>query len=238
MFKNKKKSDKINRLLEELPEITQSPDEIPSSKIEETSIFPSNQLTIDEEVVAILEQDKKDEKEMTKSDFQEIQDDAQKTNDGEESLGWIWYDSPDFVFRIEPSNNTEKETDTRYSELIESNKDSTIKKVELQSFFKKEIDKKKKRPSKKELKKMKNQDQNKISDDIVNIKIFRYKKKKYKKVEDFISYLDDHYLDIDEIARDVLKNEAFFGWVGNQSGIFPNSLEEFKKIKSLIEEKD
>ncbi len=66
-------------------------------------------------------------------------------------------------------------------------------------------------------------------------KVYRYKNKKYTKVEDFIIYLNDHYLDIDEIAQEVLNDEKFYGWISKRSGVFDESLKKFKEIKEKIE---
>ena len=66
---------------------------------------------------------------------------------------------------------------------------------------------------------------------------FRYKGKKFQKPEDFIKYLDAHYLDLDDIAFDLLNDKLFLTWIGKRSGLFPQSLKEFTKIKKKIEDK-
>ena len=76
-----------------------------------------------------------------------------------------------------------------------------------------------------------------LEQQIKDQKLFRYNNKKYTKVEDFITYLNAHYLDIDVIAREVLDDENFFGWVNKNSGVFQQSLKEFKEIKEKIENK-
>ncbi len=67
--------------------------------------------------------------------------------------------------------------------------------------------------------------------------MFRYNNKKYTKVEDFITYLNEHYLDIEKISEEVLDDENFFGWINKNSGMFNQSLKEYKEIKVKIENK-
>lgn len=116
------------------------------------------------------------------------------------------------------------------------------KKVDLNSFFEasKTTNKLKRRDrkkySKKELKRRKKRaSRTRTSEDIKDQKIYKFRKKKYIKVEDFISYLNDHYLDIDDVAHDVLADENFFGWISKKSGMFDYSLQQFKEILAKIE---
>ena len=119
-------------------------------------------------------------------------------------------------------------------EIVESDdqKNPTIVKKELHEYFlqsKEEQEKLKRKPPKKPQK-----SKNKfIGTDLS----FRYKGKKFQKPEDFIKYLDAHYLDLEEIAFDLLNDKLFFTWIGKRSGLFPQSLKEFTKIKEKIENK-
>lgn len=117
-------------------------------------------------------------------------------------------------------------------------------KVDLNSFFEasnasnklKRRDRKK--YSKKELKRRKRRSkQKRTSEDLKDQNKYKFRKKKYAKVEDFINYLNDHYLDIDDVAKDVLADENFFGWISKRSGMFDQSLHEFQEIKAKIEKK-
>ena len=111
-------------------------------------------------------------------------------------------------------------------------------KKDLNTFFEKDKkqtkklktkDKKPKKQSKRAKKK------EKMLQDVKDRKLFKYGKKKYTKVEDFVRYLNEHYLDMDVIAKEVLDDEYFYGWVSKNSGIFEQSLKEFKQIKEKIE---
>ena len=114
-------------------------------------------------------------------------------------------------------------------------------KVDLNSFFEASKHQKKlkrsdrKKYSKRELKRRKKRQNKHIPDEIKDQRVFKFRKKKYKDVQEFITYLNDHYLDIDDVAHDVLADENFFGWVGKKSGVFPQSLAQFKQIKETIE---
>lgn len=146
-------------------------------------------------------------------------------------------DVPDFLLE-EIKDSTEEDKGTMEFDL------PTKDKVDLNSFFEasKQQNKLKrserKKYSKRELKRRKKRQNRRISEEIKDQRVFKFRKKKYKDVEEFISYLNDHYLDIDDVARDVLADENFFGWVGKRSGVFPQSLSKFKEIKEKIEPKD
>ena len=73
--------------------------------------------------------------------------------------------------------------------------------------------------------------------DVKDQRVYRYRNKRYTKIEDFVQFLHDNYLDIEEISREVLDDENFFGWVSKKSGVFDVSLKEFKEIKAKIEDK-
>jgi len=117
-------------------------------------------------------------------------------------------------------------------------------KVDINTFFEasKSSNKLKRRDrkkySKKELKRRKKRLKSpRTSEDIKDQKVFKFRKKKYSNVEDFIKYLNDHYLDIDDVANDVLSDENFFGWISKKSGRFDQSLKEFQEINAKIEKK-
>lgn len=161
-------------------------------------------------------------------------------------IGWEWADAdsdiaeeepiqaPDFILEDIP----EEEESATVQEFTLPSKD----KVDLNEFFEASKEQKKlkrrekKQYSRKELKRRKKrQSRSRVPDDIRDQKVFLFRKKRYKNVEDFIQYLNDHYLDIDDIAREVLADENFFGFVGKKSGVFPQSLQEFREIKKKIE---
>ena len=63
---------------------------------------------------------------------------------------------------------------------------------------------------------------------------YKYKKNKYIKVKDFITYLNGHYLELDEIAAKVLVDENFHGWLKKRSKRFDESIHEFREIIEII----
>jgi len=93
------------------------------------------------------------------------------------------------------------------------------------------IEKKQKKP-----KRVRRRKQKEIDDfeDIKKRRAFKYKRKKYTKVEDFIAFLDDNYLDLDEIAEKVLSDENFHGWLKRRSKRFDESISSFKAIIEKI----
>ena len=100
-------------------------------------------------------------------------------------------------------------------------------------------DKSVKKISKRKLKKQEQQRKNreKALKQAKNQKVFKYRKKKYKTVEDFIKFLNDHYLELDLIAEEILEDKLFLGWLKRKSGVFDQSLKDFKKVQSIIEKK-
>lgn len=150
-------------------------------------------------------------------------------------------------------NKTDETPELKADEQVESpqvmfpvveDDEEEREKVDLNSFFdasrnksRKLKRKEKKRLSKKEQRRRKKRkDKKRTADDIKDKNIFKFRKKKYAKVEDFIAYLNDHYLDIDEVAQLILDDENFFGWISKKSGMFNQSLNEFREIKSKIED--
>lgn len=136
--------------------------------------------------------------------------------------------------------NNEEDTETEEGLIPkDENKEETDPK-ELKKYFddskkqnkklaKKNPKKKRsKRDSKRSLKKKQ------VYDDIQNQKIFKFRGKKYSKVEDFIKFLNDNYLDIDKISQEVLDDKAFYGFIAKKSGVFDSSIKEFKSIKEEI----
>ena len=146
---------------------------------------------------------------------------------------FIWTNSPEYEEKLAKENK--KSSRSRKKQKAKKEEDSEERK-DLSSYFdanKKQTRKmKKKKLTKKEKKKLKKQKKRKTLKDQ---KIFRFRKKKYSKVEDFIIYLNQHFLEGDEIAREVLDNEDFFGWISKKSGIFDISLKKFTEIKEEIE---
>ncbi len=133
-------------------------------------------------------------------------------------------------------DNLEQELE-EVTELDETNdsKEATVEdatsKKDLAEYFEEGRKKNKKIKVKKEKIKKKSKRQLKKAREFADIKdrrIFRYENKKYNKVEDFIMYLNNHYLDIEKIALEVLDDENFYGWISKRSGVFDESLKKFK----------
>lgn len=109
----------------------------------------------------------------------------------------------------------------------------------LEKFF--EADRKKLKKFKNKVKKpskvrTKRKKRNQI--DFSNIKeesFYKFGKRKFVKVEDFISFLTQNYLEIEDIAKLVLTDEKFHGWISKKSGIYSDAFKEFKDIKAKIE---
>lgn len=140
-------------------------------------------------------------------------------------------------------DNLEQELE-EVTELDETNdsKEATVEdatsKKDLAEYFEEGRKKNKKIKVKKEKIKKKSKRQLKKAREFADIKdrrIFRYENKKYNKVEDFIMYLNNHYLDIEKIALEVLDDENFYGWISKRSGVFDESLKKFKELKEKIE---
>lgn len=78
--------------------------------------------------------------------------------------------------------------------------------------------------------------QKQVYDDIQNQRVYKFRGKKYSKVEDFIKFLNDNYLDIDQISKEVLDDKAFYGFIAKKSGVFDASIKRFKILKEEIGE--
>ncbi|MBU1020775.1 MAG: hypothetical protein KJ847_06120 [Firmicutes bacterium] len=72
-------------------------------------------------------------------------------------------------------------------------------------------------------------------EDVQNTHVYNFRDKKFFKVEVFVKYLEDNFLDIDKIAKEILDDETFYGWIRQNSDVFSESLQEFKEIKEIIE---
>lgn len=184
-----------------------------------------------EEVLQSVEDDPMIEEETSTTGWQwtDVDNDELQENMEEEPL-----QAPDFILEDIP----DEEASSMMQEFTLPTKD----KVDLNEFFEASKEQKKlkrrdkKQYSRKELKRRKKrQTRSRVPDDIRDQKVFLFRKKRYKTVEDFIKYLNDHYLDIDDVASEVLADENFFGFVGKKSGVFPQSLQEFREIKKKIE---
>ena len=162
----------------------------------------------------------------------EINDEEELNNEKTKRVSiWEWADNHDADEEILPV------------EEVKETQSSSEEKVDLNSFFQASKQKRRlsrnerKQYSKKELKRRKKLEKEGVSDEITTQRTYKFRKKKYKNVEDFIVYLNNHYLDIDDIAVEVLKDERFFGWVGHHSGVFPQSLKQFKEIQNQLKKK-
>lgn len=205
-------------------------------QLEQEPIIEDTEHTFEEEPIEAI------------SDDEVLDQQEEPVEDEEIPSGWQWADvdddnrndeeeplqAPDFILEDIP----EEEDSPMVQEFTLPTKD----KVDLNHFFEASKEQKKlkrrekKQYSRKELKRRKKrQSRSRVPEDIRDQKVFLFRKKRYKTVEDFIQYLNDHYLDIDDVARDVLADENFFGFVGKKSGVFPQSLQEFREIKKKIE---
>ncbi len=95
----------------------------------------------------------------------------------------------------------------------------------------KKVKKKEKKPKRVSRKKRKEIEE---FNDIKKRRVYKYKRKKYTKVQDFIKYLNGHYLDLDEIADKVLTDENFHGWLKKRSKRFDESISDFRDIVEKI----
>ncbi len=217
MFGKKKKI-----LLEDLPEVVVS--------VEDDNTVVLTQSENNNDTTTSIQEENNDVKQFNDEETKTVENTFETEDNQEENIkteGWIWA-------------NVDSEEILPIEEINEETKEE---KLDLNSFFqaskqKRRLSRKeRKQYSKKELKRRKKRQKEGISDEITNQRTYKFKKKKYKNVEDFIAYLNDHYLDIDDIAIEVLKDERFFGWVGHHSGVFPQSLKQFKEIQKQLDTK-
>lgn len=123
----------------------------------------------------------------------------------------------------------------------EPKKEPKKAKKDLNKFFEQDkkktekLKKKQDKPTKVKKKSKRQLQKEKDYEAIKDKRVFKYKGKKYNKVEDFIKYLNDHYLDLEQIALEVLEDENFLGWISKKSGNFSESIKKFKEIKQEIE---
>lgn len=183
-----------------------------------------------------VKKDKKSYKKNTVEVSEDFDDEVIVAVVGEES--WIWANTEEFELKKEK----EQKKKGRKSKQVEEEEVPQPKK-ELSTYFEeskesnKKLSKKEQKANIKDKKSKKNKKskRDELAEDIKNQKVFRYDGKKYSKVEEFITYLNEHYLDIDKISEEVLEDENFFGWVNKNSGVFAKSLKEFQEIKTKIE---
>jgi hypothetical protein len=122
-------------------------------------------------------------------------------------------------------------------EIIETNKKT---KKDLSSFF---IESKRynnmvqvKEPKeKKSNKKHKNVETETINID--NDYSYVFRNVRYTRVEDFIDYLNDNYLEIEKISQEAISDEKLYQWLSKKSYVFDDSVKQFKEIKERIEKK-
>lgn len=147
------------------------------------------------------------------------------------------YTSGNFTFHdIDPDN--ECNFDEKEVKRIE--KERRLKKKDLHSYFAKnnKINGKLKVTNKKESKKtIRLKTKEEELSNIKKNKIYVYRDIKFIEVKDFISYLNDNYVEIDEISKEVLSDENFHAWLSKESEVFEESIKQFKEIKDKIEKK-
>lgn len=112
------------------------------------------------------------------------------------------------------------------------------KKGSLEKFFeqdKKKLKKLKDKEKKPKLLKRRKKEPKIDFTDAKEESYYKFGKRKFVKVEDFISFLTQNYFEIEDIAKLVLRDEKFHGWISKKSGIYSDAFQEFKDIKTKIE---
>jgi len=241
MFKKK------NKHVVEQEEVEQEIIEVTSKDISETLIKSDNEKEVKQDKPSKFFSFKKEEPEEKKISKKVKEVTLQETPKED----FIWANSPEYEEQLAKENKKKKKRKKSKKEEVEDVEEVKVpqnkeEKKELSTYFEasKDNSKKSKRKDKhhkKDIKKgkktKKQSKKDKLEEDVKNQKLFRYEKKKYTKVEDFITFLNEHYLDIDKISGEVLDNENFFGWISKNSGVFNQSLKEYKEIKAKIENK-
>lgn len=147
------------------------------------------------------------------------------------------YVQGDFTFyNNDPASEcmVEEDEQSKDAEIVKKDKE------ELNKYFEKskKDNSKIKEKTKKEKKTTKKKKDNETEfSNTMSKKAYVFRNKKYTKVEDFITYLNGHYLEIDKISQEVLDDEVFYGWLSRKSGVFDDSIKQFKEIKDKIEKK-
>ncbi|MCF7925098.1 MAG: hypothetical protein K9L26_00990 [Candidatus Izimaplasma sp.] len=122
---------------------------------------------------------------------------------------------------------------------LESNND----KPDLDQFFEEDpsLRKQKKTRKQKKQKQQKEERESKKQQAMtsgVGKRKYRLKRKKFKKVEDIIEYINNHYLDSDDIARELLEDKFFYGFLEKKnSRLYEESLAILNVVKEKIEKK-
>ena len=168
--------------------------------------------------------------------------------------GFQWANNPEYEAKLEKENKKKKRKkrgkEVEEEPTVTEQAEETEEKKDIRTYFeenqknnkklrkgkKEEVIEQPEESNKKKKKKRKSKKE-KMLEDIKDQKLFRFNNKKFTKVEDFITYLNEHYLDIDDIAVEILEDENFFGWINKNSGKFQQSLQEFKELKKKIEKK-
>ncbi|MDC0559095.1 hypothetical protein OAO42_01655 [Candidatus Izimaplasma bacterium] len=233
---------------EELPEVVEEQIEVVEEQeaVKETeSIPPQNEVTT-EEIQEEIEQDsiplETVDKEPMMVVFEWYDNDAYKPTKADiklkKQLDKIADSKPKKSKKGKKGKQEKQEPQKESIDFDEGN----VSAKDLRSFFsegeefKRKLTRKEKKKVKKENKKQKRRSRRGREEEAIkDQKIFKFRKKKYNKVEDFIAYLNDHYLDIDQVATEVLKDKNFFGWISKRSGVFDVSLREFQEIKAKTE---
>ena len=134
-----------------------------------------------------------------------------------------FHDFEEFPIPIEPEKEKGKKKFEDYFEQNRASQDEL--KVEKKQKHKEKKPKRLSRRKRKEIEEF---------DDIKKRRAYKYKRKKYTRVQDFVKYLNGHYLDLDEVADKVLADENFHGWLKKRSKRFDESIADFKEIVEKI----
>jgi hypothetical protein len=149
------------------------------------------------------------------------------------------YKVGNFTFYDSDPQN-ECSTDDSYIEEVKNSERSKAKRKDLSSFF--EASKRynsmmQEKDTKENIKPRKQKNIESDTSRIDNDYAYVFRNVKYTKVEDFIKYLDIHYLDIENISKEALRDEKFLLWISKKSNVFEDSVKQFKEIKEKIEKK-
>ncbi|PAT02703.1 hypothetical protein CI105_01715 [Candidatus Izimaplasma bacterium ZiA1] len=252
---NHKKTDpRLDKLRDNPDEIIVYNDESLDQLVElsETNTIKEEpQLDIEEEIIVSKEEDLEENTDLIKEDTEIIEefikfeaDEVSNDDNIEETIIKEEFTVEEQKAEMLVEEHVEdlikdefiNEEPTLITEQVLEEEQEEIK--DLNTYFgsnNEELKKGKKKKSKKEKVSKRKKRRKKDLEDITERRVYKFKDKKFSKVEDLIEYLNDHYLDIEELSKEMLDSEEFYGFIRKKSGVFDASLEEYKKIKKEIE---
>lgn len=200
---------------------------------------PTTECAVDEkddedEIVVALTKKKEVKEEIE----EEIEETVEEPDD--EIIAEVTEDDIDEDSGEDVDEDIDEDVEEDIDEDTNEELDSEFKDKNIEAFFeesKKSNKKLKEKPKKEKRKSKRSEKREREFTNIKDQKVFIFRNKRYTKVDDFIKYLNANYLDIDVISQEVLDDENFFGWLSKRSGIFDDSIKQFKEIKEKIEKK-